>query len=1049
MNKITYIICTAFSLWLCLVPQMASFAQESGALGEPSVSWLNAVNCSDPSNCISDIPSPVIMREPRYSQGAANTIYFTLPEASSLPFPADRIRNAAVEVRVYSNGECSGFPKSVDIDDRSILSESINRFRGQPLQDGVRYDFSIVLFLQVCKQECSTVGDTTDLEIHCSIDSIQTWSIQDNTPPLIRVDQLPSATNDSFIRIPFSTNDVISTAVDSAFLFYRRSPDTTWIPDTMLDLEDDSPVDSAFIFDFPDTNGIYQFAISAVDTAWAMDNSGRIGNTSPIDTVMAMILFDNIPPKEVTFDTCFQATDSIMVRWYPSEDPAPGIGLEGYVLYVGSDSVATTSDTSYTFPVSNTSRDSVYKFQVQPFDSLGNRQKDGGRAECGYWGRREITVVSEPEVTKGLTNSICWQADAIFDSFLVLIDKNCDTIPEDSMLTTLTCQSFEDLKNATTYCYWIKGTDEHERTEVSNIVQSTQDNDSPMVQSDSLSRCLANDSLYIVFRTWDVICGAVDSARLYFRSDSTAGWQVHRSKDLNELMMASSSEQTLTDSLLFEAPNDGYFEFYVGAKDTAWAPDNSGRLGNEDVPRKEDARQMAICIDTQKPISTIRDLPPEQHSLCFEIPYTAMDLTKDDYSSGLRSVTLVYRFENTGLDTVETHEYPDVRNQVDSLFSFNAVDGNGTYYFFIRAQDACGNMADSPVDSTEVLGTPAITQIYPPKDTAMFAADVDSIVIIFDREVKPENTWFDAITVINRYNLDAVIPCSLSSEIQAVDTLICWPTDMSPSGFYQIILDGTQVLTAEDDCPALSGAQAMSRFYTYMEEGQGGQILTSDVRIRVPKEQPPTDIVIKFEREINNCTPDGFQPVTDSCWSISAHAVQGALIAGINGTLSLAYSGQESSNLSEGTYRIFRTEPGGCLPVGDSRTVEVNPQAGLVSVNTVDVTGILCILGQSGLQDREIAVGNYPNPFGSGNDTETTITYTLRQPVVQVNVRIYDLFGNLVKTFDSKELTRREGMNSCPWDGKNDKGEMVANGGYICVVNADGKKEMRKIAVMR
>jgi hypothetical protein len=78
-------------------------------------------------------------------------------------------------------------------------------------------------------------------------------------------------------------------------------------------------------------------------------------------------------------------------------------------------------------------------------------------------------------------------------------------------------------------------------------------------------------------------------------------------------------------------------------------------------------------------------------------------------------------------------------------------------------------------------------------------------------------------------------------------------------------------------------------------------------------------------------------------------------------------------------------------------------------------------------------VTNYPNPFDSRQET-TTICYDLPAEA-DVAVTIYDLFGNLVRTF----APRREaaGLHTRRWDGTDADGVKVAKGGYLCVVRIE------------
>jgi hypothetical protein len=99
-------------------------------------------------------------------------------------------------------------------------------------------------------------------------------------------------------------------------------------------------------------------------------------------------------------------------------------------------------------------------------------------------------------------------------------------------------------------------------------------------------------------------------------------------------------------------------------------------------------------------------------------------------------------------------------------------------------------------------------------------------------------------------------------------------------------------------------------------------------------------------------------------------------------------------------------------------------------------------------------ITNYPNPFHPG-ESPTTIAYVLSDNA-RVSMKFYTLTGDLVLTrqFSSGDLGGRAGLNEVLWDGRNGKGDVVASGGYIMVLNAEGQGETlhvmrRKIAVVR
>jgi hypothetical protein len=97
---------------------------------------------------------------------------------------------------------------------------------------------------------------------------------------------------------------------------------------------------------------------------------------------------------------------------------------------------------------------------------------------------------------------------------------------------------------------------------------------------------------------------------------------------------------------------------------------------------------------------------------------------------------------------------------------------------------------------------------------------------------------------------------------------------------------------------------------------------------------------------------------------------------------------------------------------------------------------------------------NYPNPFHPG-ETPTTIAYKLSDNAT-VTMKVYTLTGGLVfeKTFAAGQPGGLAGLNTFVWDGRNGDGKLVATGGYVLRMQANGSGETlhtmtRKIAAVR
>jgi len=89
---------------------------------------------------------------------------------------------------------------------------------------------------------------------------------------------------------------------------------------------------------------------------------------------------------------------------------------------------------------------------------------------------------------------------------------------------------------------------------------------------------------------------------------------------------------------------------------------------------------------------------------------------------------------------------------------------------------------------------------------------------------------------------------------------------------------------------------------------------------------------------------------------------------------------------------------------------------------------------------------NYPNPF----NPETTIRYyipQLDQATVPVELKIYNLLGDEVKTLVNKG--QGAGYYAIYWDGRNNRGELVAAGTYLYRLRAADYVKIRKMLFLR
>jgi hypothetical protein len=90
---------------------------------------------------------------------------------------------------------------------------------------------------------------------------------------------------------------------------------------------------------------------------------------------------------------------------------------------------------------------------------------------------------------------------------------------------------------------------------------------------------------------------------------------------------------------------------------------------------------------------------------------------------------------------------------------------------------------------------------------------------------------------------------------------------------------------------------------------------------------------------------------------------------------------------------------------------------------------------------------NRPNPFVIGADQKTTIGFTLGSQE-SVTLRVYDMLGNVVRTIINGE-TVPGGKNTREWDGRDESGNLVANGMYYYQLSTASYIETVKMQVIR
>src|SRR5262249_6222824 len=85
---------------------------------------------------------------------------------------------------------------------------------------------------------------------------------------------------------------------------------------------------------------------------------------------------------------------------------------------------------------------------------------------------------------------------------------------------------------------------------------------------------------------------------------------------------------------------------------------------------------------------------------------------------------------------------------------------------------------------------------------------------------------------------------------------------------------------------------------------------------------------------------------------------------------------------------------------------------------------------------------NHPNPF----NPETTIEYSLAQSG-PVQIRVYDAAGHQVRTLVDR--MEAKGNHQVDFDGRDDRGQVLASGVYIYRLDSGGVTRSRKMVLLK
>ena len=133
-------------------------------------------------------------------------------------------------------------------------------------------------------------------------------------------------------------------------------------------------------------------------------------------------------------------------------------------------------------------------------------------------------------------------------------------------------------------------------------------------------------------------------------------------------------------------------------------------------------------------------------------------------------------------------------------------------------------------------------------------------------------------------------------------------------------------------------------------------------------------------------------------------------------------------HLNDGNYSLKVTGKSNTTPFANETTAEYN----------FTVTNSLQLLN----------VYNYPNPFSS----TTYFTFKLTAIPEELKIKIFTIAGRLVKQFDLKSSELNYDFNRINWDGRDEDGDLLANGVYLYKIitskSGEVKTQIQKLTIV-
>ncbi len=371
--------------------------------------------------------------------------------------------------------------------------------------------------------------------------------------------------------------------------------------------------------------------------------------------------------------------------------------------------------------------------------------------------------------------------------------------------------------------------------------------------------------------------------------------------------------------------------------------------------------------------------------------------------------------------------------------------GNGSWTVWMRAQDRYGNPDATPASFTFVADlTGPTAAITSPRTGDVVSGDVDLIGVAIDRSETPD---------LEIYQLEYAPGTSdeLTDEWQPVDAaqsnpvssgvLGTWRTDELDDGPYVVRLSARDRLGHLSD--HLVDVTLVSALGAIDDEAGG---VVSEAGGQVALMIPPNGLASDATVEVAIVTLDALPPMPVDAMSFEAAYSIGPseVVFAKRSTLTIDLLGSRETNGS--ILAVYRLGPAGWERLGGT----VSDRDDVISVG-IDEPGIFALFqalpatGQRGIANV-VCQPRVISPGGQLYPGTTDISFELGTSSA-VDVNIYGLSGFLVRrVLESRLLSG--GLNTVRWDGIDRSGNVVRDGLYIVVIQAEGVSANKTVAVV-